>query len=93
METFIELIESYKHSNRFNDCEVSKKLNISTMTLNRWRRGESHPRKDQMVRIELFINSQNIFIDPIDILSQEIVNLQKKFDELKEMINNFKIKK
>lgn len=89
MNPFLELIRKYRFEKKLSREEFAKQISVSPMTVYRWESGRNMPDIEERKRIEDFINDQNIFVDPYEVLTNEIIILQEKLDSLKDYLKRF----
>lgn len=69
--------------------ELAKFLNVAIMTIHRWEKGTHNPDSKEKSRVENLINNENTFIDPYEVLIEEINILQTKIEDLKIYLERF----
>ncbi len=89
IDCFIKILDKYKYEKGLNEGELAKELKVSPMTIFRWRRGDHKPLAGEQKRITDYINDNNTFIDPYEVVTEELVILQKKIDDLKQYLVEF----
>ncbi len=89
MNTFAELLKKYRFNNGISQEQLGKKLGVVTMTIHRWEKGFNSPDKNERCRIEEYINDNGTYLDPYELLTHEIRELQKKIDVFKEYLERF----
>ncbi len=89
INTFAKLLQKYRFEKKLSREQLAELLKVHSMTVYRWESGRNNPEPEERKRIEDFINNDNIFIDPYELLMQEIILMQEKLDSLKDYLKRF----
>jgi transcriptional regulator with XRE-family HTH domain len=89
LNTFSELLKKFRFKENISQEELGKRLDVCTMTIHRWEKGTHIPSKMERERVESFINDNGVFIDPYELLTEELKNVSEKLNELTEYLKKF----
>lgn len=87
---FLKLIKKYRFQQNLSREELAKELNICYVTLHRWENQITKPAPRIIKNIQDYINLRLTFLDPYEVVLEEIVNLQKKIEDLTQYLKKHK---